>query len=189
MDRWHRIQEGVEDRDLAIANDDYVQAGVLGGLAARAGTPSQATCTLERLWLAMRSVNEVRMCGAELTGKFVEGFTSDKLAWPDIGFIGKFNLDYLAAGLGGLWVIETKTGRKAQAHLRRAVNFQGAFLLESRCMTRNRHTLDWFSAWLRRTNQSPQLDWSHLHNLVSGKGKRVPHPLLVSRVPPGKYSG
>jgi len=80
-----RVKERVERRDLTIANDDYIQAGVLGCFAARAGTPGQATGgILESLRLAKRRVNEVRMCGTEITGKFVKGFTPDELAWRHI---------------------------------------------------------------------------------------------------------
>jgi hypothetical protein len=83
--RGHGIKEHAERSNLAIANDDYIQASVLGCLAARAGTPCQATSgILESLRLAVRGVNEVRMCGTEITGKFVKGFTPDKLAWRHI---------------------------------------------------------------------------------------------------------
>ena len=37
--RGNGIEERVERRNLAIANDDYIQAGVLGWLATRTGTP------------------------------------------------------------------------------------------------------------------------------------------------------
>jgi hypothetical protein len=54
-------------------------------LAARAGTPSQASGGIQkRLRLAERGVNEVWMCGAEITGKFVKGFTPDEIAWRHI---------------------------------------------------------------------------------------------------------
>src|ERR1700757_901525 len=46
----------------------YIQASVVGCLAARAGTPSQATGGIQQsLGLAVRGVNEVRMCGTEIT--------------------------------------------------------------------------------------------------------------------------
>ena len=67
--RRDRIEERVERRNLAIANDDYIQAGVLGRLAARAGTPSEATGIVKSLRLAARGVNEVRMCGTKITGE------------------------------------------------------------------------------------------------------------------------
>jgi hypothetical protein len=85
LPRGDRVEEHVERRDPAIANDDYIQASVLGCLAARAGTPGQATGgILESLRLATRRVNEVRMCGTEITGKFVKGFTPYELAWRHI---------------------------------------------------------------------------------------------------------
>ncbi len=68
-----------------VYSDDYIQASVLRCFAARAGTPSQATGgILESLRLAVRGVNEVGMCGTEITGKFVKGFTPYKLAWRHI---------------------------------------------------------------------------------------------------------
>src|SRR6266850_4088409 len=85
LPRGHGIKEHVERRNLAIANDDYIQASIVGCLAARAGTPGQATGgILESLRLAVRGVNEVRMCGTEITGKFVKGFTPYELAWRHI---------------------------------------------------------------------------------------------------------
>ena len=85
LPRGHGIEEHVERRNLAIVNDNYIQASVLRCLAARAGTPSQATGGIQQsLRLAARGVNEVRMCGTEITGKFVKGFTPDHLAWRHI---------------------------------------------------------------------------------------------------------
>ena len=52
----------------------------------RAGlNPSQAAGgILESLRPAVRGVNEVRVCDPEVTGKFVQGFTPDELAWRHI---------------------------------------------------------------------------------------------------------
>jgi hypothetical protein len=66
--RGRGIEEDVERRNLAVANDNYIQAGVVGFLAARAGTPSQPTGRiLKSLRLAVGCVNEVRMCGTAIS--------------------------------------------------------------------------------------------------------------------------
>src|SRR5262245_4365733 len=70
----HGIEEHVERRDFAIANDDHIQARVVGRLTARVGTPNQTTGIVESLRLATRGVNEVRVSPAEIARKLVEDF-------------------------------------------------------------------------------------------------------------------
>ena len=70
--RRHGIEEHVQRRDLAIANGDHVQARVVGHLDSRTGTPSQTTGIVERLRLAVRRLDEVRVGRAEIASEFLE---------------------------------------------------------------------------------------------------------------------
>src|SRR5689334_13892485 len=76
--RGDGIDKHVERRDLAVANDDDIQAGVFRRSAPWAGAPGQTAGIVESLRLAVWRVGEVRMGRTEVTGKFVEGFTPDK---------------------------------------------------------------------------------------------------------------
>src|SRR5271169_1480538 len=74
------IEEHVERRDLAVANDDHIHAGVFGRFAAWAGAPGQTAGIVESLRFAVRRVRKVRVGRTEITSKFVEGFTPNKRA-------------------------------------------------------------------------------------------------------------
>ena len=72
------IEEHVERRDLAVANDDHIHPRVVGRFAARAGTPSQTTGIVEGLRFAVRRIDEVRVGRAEIASKFIDGFAPDE---------------------------------------------------------------------------------------------------------------
>src|ERR1700759_2766543 len=55
--RGHGIEEDVMSRNLFIAHDDHIEAGVVGRLIMRARAPSQATGIVKSLRLAVRRVN------------------------------------------------------------------------------------------------------------------------------------
>jgi hypothetical protein len=55
------IEEYVERRNLAVANDDHIEAGIVGRLATRAGAPGQTARVVESLRFAVRDISEVRM--------------------------------------------------------------------------------------------------------------------------------
>jgi len=78
--RRHGIEKHIQRRDLPIADDDHIQACVVGQLAARSRSSSEPPGIVERLGVAMRGVNEVRVDGAEIASKFVEGFEADEYA-------------------------------------------------------------------------------------------------------------
>src|SRR6202043_1565691 len=78
------IEEHVERRDLAVANDDHIHAGVSGRFAAWAGAPGQTAGIVESLRFAVRRVRKVRVGRTEITSEFVEGFTPDKRAGRNI---------------------------------------------------------------------------------------------------------
>ena len=78
--RPYGIEEHIKRRDLSIANDDHIQARVVGRLVARPRSPSQTTGIVQGLGLAVRGVNEVRVGRAEIASKFVEGFEADEYA-------------------------------------------------------------------------------------------------------------
>jgi len=78
--RLYGIEEHIKRRDLSIANDDHIQARVVGRLVARPRSPSQTTGIVQGLGLAVRGVNEVRVGRAEIASKFVEGFEADEYA-------------------------------------------------------------------------------------------------------------
>ena len=67
-------------RNLFIAHDDHIEAGVVGRLIMRARAPSQATGIVKSLRLAVRRVNEVRVGGAKISGEFVQGGPPDEHA-------------------------------------------------------------------------------------------------------------
>src|SRR5437870_13142609 len=72
--RLYGIEEHIKRRDLSIANDDHIQARVVGRLVARPRSPSQTTGIVQGLGLAVRGVNEARVGRAEIASKFGEGF-------------------------------------------------------------------------------------------------------------------
>src|SRR5882724_10538215 len=80
------IEEHVERRDLAVANDDHIRAGVFGRFAAWAGAPGQTAGIVESLRFAVRRVRKVRVGRTEITSKFVEGFTPNKRAGRHIEY-------------------------------------------------------------------------------------------------------
>ena len=64
--RLYGIEEHIKRCDLSIANDDHIQARVVGRLVARPRSPSQTTGIVQGLGLALRGVNEVRVGRAEI---------------------------------------------------------------------------------------------------------------------------
>ena len=78
--RLYGIEEHIKRRDLSIANDDHIQARVVGRLVARPRSPSQTTGIVQGLGLAVRGVNEARVGRAEIASKFVEGFEAYEYA-------------------------------------------------------------------------------------------------------------
>src|SRR6266446_3979283 len=74
------IEKHIQRRDLSIADDDHIQARIVGRLAAHPRSPSETPGIVEGLGLAMRGVNEVRVGGAEIASEFVEGFGADEFA-------------------------------------------------------------------------------------------------------------
>ena len=76
--RRYGIEEHIKRRDLSIADDDHIQACIVGRLAARPRSPRQPPGIVEGLGLAMGGVNEVRMGRAEIASKLVEGFGADE---------------------------------------------------------------------------------------------------------------
>jgi len=78
--RLYGIEEHIKRRDLSIADDDHIQACIVGRLAARPRSPRQPPGIVEGLGLAVGGVNEVRMGRAEIASKLVEGFGADEYA-------------------------------------------------------------------------------------------------------------
>jgi len=78
--RLYGIEEHIKRRDLSIANDDHIQARVVGRLVARPRSPSQTTGIVQGLGLAVRGVNEVRVGRPEIASKSVERFGADEYA-------------------------------------------------------------------------------------------------------------
>jgi hypothetical protein len=80
------IEKHIQRRDLPIANDDHIQARVVGRLAARSRPPSETPGIVESLGGALRCVNEVRVGRAEIVSKFVEGSAPDEYAGRHIQY-------------------------------------------------------------------------------------------------------
>ena len=78
--RGQGIKENAKRRNLFIAHDDHIEAGVVGRLVTRARAPSQTTSIVESLRFAVGSVNEMRVGGAKLSGEFVQGGPPDEHA-------------------------------------------------------------------------------------------------------------
>ena len=78
--RLYGIEEHIKRRDLSIADDDHIQACIVGRLAARPRSPRQPPGIVEGLGLAVGGVNEVRMGRPEIASKLVEGFGADEYA-------------------------------------------------------------------------------------------------------------
>jgi hypothetical protein len=72
------------------------------------------------------------------------------------GATGKFNLDHVAVGLGGVWVIETKTRRKGRARAgfkEQNVAFDGKQVIwpwgeETYSLQQTRNNVEWLRQWL-----------------------------------------
>jgi hypothetical protein len=78
-----RVKKNVKRCDLFISDDDHVLARIARHAAARAGAPLQATCIVEGLGSSMGCVGEVRMRGAQVTCKLIEGIVPNEDAWGD----------------------------------------------------------------------------------------------------------
>ena len=78
--RLYGIEEHIKRRDPSIADDDHIQACIVGRLAARPRSPRQPPGIVEGLGLAVGGVNEVRMGRPEIASKLVEGFGADEYA-------------------------------------------------------------------------------------------------------------
>jgi hypothetical protein len=74
------IEEYVERRNLAVANDDHIEAGIVGRLATRAGAPGQTARVVESLRFAVRDISEVRMGRAKIASKLIESLAPDERA-------------------------------------------------------------------------------------------------------------
>src|ERR1700741_703517 len=78
--RLYGIEEHIKRRDLSIADDDHIQACIVGRLVARPRSPRQTPGIVKRLGLAPRGVNEVWVGRPEIASKSVERFGADKYA-------------------------------------------------------------------------------------------------------------
>src|SRR5271170_1328059 len=76
--RLYGVEEHIKRRDLSVADDDHIQACIVGRLSARPRSPRQPPGIVEGLGLTVGSVNEVRMGRAEIASKFVEDFGADE---------------------------------------------------------------------------------------------------------------
>lgn len=74
------IEEHIERRNLAVANDDHIGAGIVGRLATRAGAPGQTAYVVESLRFALRDISEVRMGRAKIASKLVESLAPHERA-------------------------------------------------------------------------------------------------------------
>ena len=70
----------VERRNLAVVNDDHIEAGIVGRLGTRAGAPGQTARVMESLQFAVRDISEVRMGRAKIASKLVESLAPDERA-------------------------------------------------------------------------------------------------------------
>lgn len=115
-------------------------------------------------WLAARMERRER----EYLGFFGERFVADCLeplkekGWfivhdvPCTGTSGRFNLDHVAVGPGGIWVIETKTRRKGRARPgmdRHTVRFDGTKIIwprwdDTKPVKQAAGHANWLQEWL-----------------------------------------
>src|ERR1700730_9192387 len=78
------IEKDIERSDLAIANNDDIQSGVVRGLAFRARAPCQNSPVVQGLWLSMRRIDEVWMCRAKVSRELVQSVVSNKGTGRDV---------------------------------------------------------------------------------------------------------
>jgi hypothetical protein len=77
---------------------------------------------------------------------------------PCLGSTGKFNLDHVAVGSGGIWVVETKTRRKGRARegfKDFKVTFDGEKIIwpwgeETKSLRQARNNAEWLKEWLKK---------------------------------------
>src|SRR5690606_5046380 len=77
---------------------------------------------------------------------------------PCLGAAGKFNLDHVAVGPGGIWLIETKTRRKGKARpglKEHEVTFDGARIIwpwwdDTDSLKQASDNARWLSDWLEK---------------------------------------
>ena len=74
------------------------------------------------------------------------------------GATGKFNLDHVAVGSGGVWVVETKTRRKGRARpgfKEQNVTFDGKRIIwpwgeDTDALQQTRNNVNWLKQWLQK---------------------------------------
>jgi hypothetical protein len=79
-----RVKKDVKSCDLFISDDDHVLARISWHAAARAGAPLQATRIVKGLGCSMGCVGEVRMRGAQVTCKLIDGIMPNEDVWGNI---------------------------------------------------------------------------------------------------------
>jgi hypothetical protein len=75
-----RVEENIKSRDLAVARDDEIHAGVLRRFAFRPRAPRQASRIVQNLGRAMRRINEMRMRRSEIASELVQRVVTDERA-------------------------------------------------------------------------------------------------------------
>jgi hypothetical protein len=78
------VKKNVKSCDLFVSDDDHVLARIGRHAAARAGAPLQPTSIVEGLGSSMGCVGEVRMRGAQVTCKLIEGIVPNEDGWGDM---------------------------------------------------------------------------------------------------------
>ena len=91
------IEKDVERSDLAVANNDDIQSGVVWGLAFRARAPCQNSPVMQGLCLSMGRIDEVRMCRAKVSGELVQSIVSNKDTGRDVQH-AVFSIEVLNGG-------------------------------------------------------------------------------------------
>src|SRR5262245_60292324 len=106
-----RVEKNIKRRDLAVARDDEIHAGVLGRFAFRPRAPRQASRIVQNLGHTMRRINEVRMRRSEITGELVQcGMTDDRAGRHVYHTV--FSVKFRNCGPSPSWITFTENFRK-----------------------------------------------------------------------------